>query len=161
MTKTIFSKDPANKRMLIQRAFSAPLEQVWKAWTDSALLDQWWAPKPWKAVTKSMEFKEGGVWLYYMQGPEGEQSWAKATYKNIIPLKSFETVDAFCDEQGVDSGEFPSMQWRTAFKATEHGTSVEIEITFASPEDMEKIVELGFQEGFEAAHDNLDELLAN
>lgn len=161
MTKTIFSKDPANKRMLIQRAFSAPLEQVWKAWTDSALLDQWWAPKPWKAVTKSMEFKEGGVWLYYMQGPEGEQSWAKATYKNIIPLKSFEAVDAFCDEQGVDSAEFPSMQWKTAFKTSEKGTFVEIEIVFTSPEDMEKIIELGFQEGFAAAHDNLDELLAN
>ncbi len=37
--------------MLITREFSASQAEVWKAWTESHLLDQWWAPKPWKAVT--------------------------------------------------------------------------------------------------------------
>jgi hypothetical protein len=37
---------------------------------------------------------------------------------------------------------------------------VNVEITFATEADMEKIIEMGFEEGFTAAHGNLDELLA-
>jgi hypothetical protein len=40
------------------------------------------------------------------------------------------------------------------------GTKVEVEITFATQADMEKIIEMGFEVGFTAAHGNLDELLA-
>ncbi len=62
--QTTISKDAANKKLIVVREFDAPLEQVWKAWTDSNILDKWWAPKPWKAKTKSMDFREGGTWLY-------------------------------------------------------------------------------------------------
>ena len=49
-TKTIllmdFSVDKENKRISVKREFAAPLSRVWAAWTESELLDQWWAPKP-------------------------------------------------------------------------------------------------------------------
>ncbi len=47
--ETIISKDLANKKLHITRHFTAPIEKVWKAWTESELLDKWWAPRPWKA----------------------------------------------------------------------------------------------------------------
>ena len=53
-------KDLPNKKITVTRHFNAPLDQVWKAWTESELLDQWWAPKPFKAETKFMDFKVGG-----------------------------------------------------------------------------------------------------
>ncbi len=62
--KTTFTKDVANNKMFITREFAGTVEDVWKAWTDPKLLDQWWAPKPWKAETKSMDFREGGRWVY-------------------------------------------------------------------------------------------------
>ncbi len=61
--QTTISKDAANKKLIVVREFDAPLEEVWKAWTDSNILDKWWAPKPWKAKTKTMDFREGGLWL--------------------------------------------------------------------------------------------------
>lgn len=69
--QTTIAKDAANKKLIVVREFDAPLAEVWKAWTDSSILDQWWAPKPWKAKTKTMDFREGGTWLYSMVGPDG------------------------------------------------------------------------------------------
>ena len=66
-----FTVDKANKKINVERAFAAPLKKAWAAWTQAELLDQWWAPKPWKAQTKSMDFKVGGRWIYSMTGPDG------------------------------------------------------------------------------------------
>jgi len=160
MMKTIFTRNLPQKKVFVVREFAGSLPQVWKAWTDPELLDQWWAPEPWKAVTVSMNFTAGGQWLYYMKGPEGEQSYCKADYKSIQPLKSYEAIDAFCDEKGVITEDFPRMDWKTQFSESSNGTKVEIEITYASEADLLKIAELGFEEGFTAAHGNLDRLLA-
>jgi PhnB protein len=157
--KTIFSKDQANKKMNVTREFSASLEQTWQAWTDKELLDQWWAPKPWKAETKTMNFKEGGYWLYCMAGPGGEQHWSRADYKKIVPLNYFIGVDSFCDEHGNRNPDMPGMEWKVTFSKTNSGTKVLVEITFASEKDLQTIVEMGFEEGFSAAHENLDQYL--
>jgi len=158
--ETIYSQDLVNNKIKVVREFDASIDQVWKAWTESKLLDQWWAPKPWKAKTKKMDFREGGVWLYYMEGPDGTKSFCRADFKKIVPNKSYVGDDAFCDENGNITHDLPGMHWKVVFNQTSTGTKVEVEITFDSKEDMEKIIELGFKEGFAAAHNNLDELLA-
>jgi len=158
--ETIYSKDSANKKLMVVREFDAPVAKVWKAWTDSRILDTWWAPKPWKANTKSMDFREGGVWLYWMQGPGGEKNYCRADFIKIVPNKSYEGDDAFCDENGKVNNDFPVMHWKVDFMEAGKGTKVKIEITFKSEADMEKIMEMGFKEGFSAAHRNLDEVLA-
>lgn len=155
-----FNKDLANKKVIVIREFDAPVEQVWKAWTDSSLLDLWWAPKPWKAVTKSMDFRVGGFWLYFMEGPDGARHYARVDYKSIELQKSFSGVDSFCDEDGTVTDQFPNMSWHNVFKPTSTGTTVEIEITFSSEENLAKIMEMGFEQGFTAALGNLDEVLA-
>ena len=156
--KTRVTKDLANNKVMVVREFDAPLEQVWKAWTQSDQLDQWWAPQPWKARTKTMDFREGGHWLYAMVGPDGEENWARADYKTIDPGKSFTAEDAFCDENGKVNAEFPRMYWKNEFLATPTGTKVVVEITFANTAELEKILQMGFQEGFTAALGNLDDL---
>jgi uncharacterized protein YndB with AHSA1/START domain len=157
--ETIYKKDLANKKIKVEREFDAPLEQVWKAWTKSELLDQWWAPKPWKAGTKEMNFNNGGRWIYYMEGPDGTRHYARADYNSILPNKSFEVEDSFCDENGVPVTTMPTAHWKVVFNKSNDGTRVDVEISFASEEDLQKMVEMGFEEGFAAAHNNLDELL--
>jgi uncharacterized protein YndB with AHSA1/START domain len=158
--ETIFTKDLANQEIKVTREFDAPVEQVWKAWTESELLDQWWAPQPWKANTKSMDFSEGGRWLYYMEGPDGTRQYCRVNYKSIVPNKSFTTDGGFCDESGNITDEMPRMRWKNSFSKSGNGTRVDVVITFDSEEDLNKIIEMGFKEGFAAAHTNLDELLA-
>lgn len=157
--ETIYTKDLANKKIKVSREFDAPVEKVWRAWTESELLDQWWAPKPWKANTQSMDFRNGGTWFYYMEGPDGSRHYCRADYSAIVPTKSYKGLDAFCDENGNINTEFPRMNWDVEFTRSGTGTKVEVEISFASVEDLEKIIEMGFKEGFAAAHTNLDELL--
>ena len=159
--QTRISKDLANKKLVIVREFDAPLEQVWEAWTESHLLDMWWAPKPWKAQTKTMDFREGGSWLYCMVGPEGPGSWCRADFKKISTHKSFTAIDAFCDENGNINQDFPIMHWKNEFSETDSGTKVEVEISYSSVADIEKMLEMGFEEGFTSALGNLDELLEN
>ena len=162
MKQTRITEDQENgKKLFIAREFDATRDQVWKAWTEKELLDQWWAPKPWKTSTRSLDFREGGTWIYAMKGPEGEVSWCRADFQSINAPKSYTASDAFCDESGKELTDFPKMLWKTDFLPTPAGTRVEVEISFETEDDLKKIVEMGFKEGFTAAHSNLDELLAN
>lgn len=157
-TETVISKDLANKKIHVTRGFAAPVEKVWKAWTESSILDKWWAPKPWKAETKSLEFKEDGTWLYQMVGPNGEGSWCRVDFKSVTPQQSFSSTTRFCDENGNPDDTFPAMHWMANFQAVEGGTEVKVDITFDSESDLEKIVAMGFEAGFTMALGNLDEL---
>ncbi len=158
--QTEVTKDRENKKLVVVREFDATPADVWSAWTEKELLDQWWAPKPWKAETKSMDFREGGFWLYCMVGPEGEAHWCRVDFKTISKLKSFTGLDAFCDENGNINHDFPTMHWKNVFSKTDSGTKIEVEINFDTEADLEKILEMGFEEGFTSALGNLDELLA-
>lgn len=158
--KTEILKDLANRKLNITREFSAPVEKVWRAWTESDLLDKWWAPKPWKTETKSMDFKSGGTWIYYMAGPNGEKSYCRVDFNDVAPKNSFAATSSFADEDGNINKDFPSMHWHNEFKATPTGSKVEIAITFDSDDDLQKIVAMGFEAGFTMGLGNLDELLA-
>lgn len=158
--EAVFTKDISNKKLNVSRAFNAPLERVWKAWTESELLDQWWAPKPYKAVTKSMDFREGGMWLYLMQAPEGGGSWCRESFETIRPQQLVTNAVSFCDEQGNINQDFPTMHWKKQFEPSGEATTVNIQISFDTAEDMEAIIKMGFQEGFTAGLNNLDEYLS-
>ena len=134
--RTTLTKDVANKKIFVSRQFDAPKTKVWEAWTTSSLLDKWWAPKPYKAITKSMDFREGGTWLYKMEGPDGNGMWARLDYKKIEPKNYYIALDAFCDENGNINTEFSRMNWKNTFVDKGNATSVEIEITFDKIEDL-------------------------
>jgi uncharacterized protein YndB with AHSA1/START domain len=107
-----------------------------------------------------MDFSEGGLWLYAMTGPDGTRSWCRVDFKTIVPHKSFTYVTAFCDENGIETAAFPAMNWTNEFSPADPGTEVSIVISFSSEADMQQITEMGFREGFTAAHVNLDEYLS-
>jgi uncharacterized protein YndB with AHSA1/START domain len=160
MNQSVYKKDAANKKMVVTREFSASLQNTWKAWTDKDLLEQWWAPKPWKAETKTMDFREGGHWFYCMAGPAGEKHWSIIDFKKIVPQKFFIAKDSFCDERGNKNDQLPGMDWTVEFFPAATGTNVQITIVFAAEKDMQTIIDMGFEQGFSMAHQNLDEVLA-
>lgn len=51
------------------------------------------------------------------------------------------------------------MTWSNTFTEKDSETTVTIQISFDKEEDIQKIIDLGFIEGFIAALENLDELL--
>ena len=144
----------------VTKEFAANLDQVWEAFTNPEILDQWWAPKPWRAKTKSLEFKIGGRRLYAMCGPEGEEHWALADFTAVKPKTNFKYLDAFCDSMGNLTDELPRSEWNIDFIDKGKSTLVSITIQHKTLSDLEKIIQLGFKEGFAIAINGLEEIFS-
>ena len=155
-----FIVNKENNTVNVQREFAADLQLTWDAWTKPEILDLWWAPKPYQTKTKSMDFREGGMWLYCMVSPTNEVHWCKNDYEKIEPLNTYSGLDAFCDEMGTTNPEMPRTRWTNTFTENGNTTLVNIVAQYESLADLEKIISLGFQEGFTMAMGNLDEVLA-
>ncbi len=154
-----FSVDKENKTITVKREFDAELPLVWDAYTKSEILDKWWAPRPWKAKTKSMDFRDGGHWHYAMVGPNGEEHWAWADYKNIDVQKKFTGHDAFADADGNINKSMPQSKWDVTFTNKGQATLVEFQISYEDLAQLEATIQMGFKEGLSMAMEGLDELL--
>lgn len=106
-----------------------------------------------------MDFREGGTWLYAMESPEGDKHWCRLDYQTIEPQKRYVALDAFCDEHGNINTEFPRMNWTNSFTGNGNSATVNVHIQYKTIEDMEKILSLGFKEGFGMAMENLDQYI--
>jgi uncharacterized protein YndB with AHSA1/START domain len=144
----------------IERSFDAPLDLVWSAWTEAELLDQWWGPKPWRAETKSMDFSEGGRWLYAMVSPEGDKRWGLKNFSKIVPRKNFTYQSVFCDENGMVAPGTTSSTWSNSFSESKGVTLVTNDIRCESLAHLEAQIKMGFKEGYSMGLGQLDELLA-
>ena len=152
-------KELAEKKIIVRSQFHTSVENLWDAFTNREALEKWWAPKPYRAFTQRVNFIDGGQWLYYMLSPEGEKHWCIAEFKNIHPKESYEVYDAFCDEEGKINTGFPQMTWTNSFREENGKATVTNVITFDKEEDMKKIIEMGFEEGYSIGLNQLQELL--
>jgi len=149
--------DKAAKTVYITREFDAPLSLVWDAYTKKEILDQWWAPKPFASKTKVMDFKVGGRRFYAMVG-EGFERWAVQKYTSITPKTNFKIYNAFADKD--ENLELPGSEWDLNFSEQNGTTKVSVTIYNESLERLERMIEMGFTEGYASQMKNLDELLA-
>lgn len=154
-----FTINKQNKTVNVKREFAADLELVWKAWTNPEILDKWWAPKPYRTETKSMDFRAGGTWLYAMISPENETHWCKNDYQKIVHHTMYSGLDAFCDEHGTTNPEMPRTLWTNEFHENIDTTMVTITAKYDSLDDLEKVISFGFKEGFTMALENLDQYI--
>ena len=153
-----FIVDKTTKTVTITREFAAPLSLVWDAFTKHELLDQWGVPKPWSAKTKFQNFEVGGRRFYAMVSPEGQERWAIQKYTAISPKTNFKMFNTFADKD--ENIELPGSDWDFNFSEQNGTTKVSIAIYNESLERMEKILEMGFKEGYAMTMKNLEDLLA-
>jgi uncharacterized protein YndB with AHSA1/START domain len=86
--------------VVVNRIFNAPVELVWKAWTDPQHLMRWWGPKGFTSPACKIDFRVGGKYHFCMRSPEGQDLWSTGIYREIIPLKKLVWTDSFADEKG-------------------------------------------------------------
>ncbi len=157
-----FIVDKATKTVIINREFDAGLSLVWDAFTKPEILDQWWAPKPFASKTKIMDFKVGGRRFYAMVTPDGQERWAIQKYTSISPKTNFKMTNTFADKD--ENPELPGSDWDFNF-IEQNGpdsygvTKVTITIYNESLTRLEKMVEMGFKEGFTMTLNYLENLL--
>ncbi len=153
-----FTVDKENNTVNIQREFNADRDLVWEAWTNPEILDQWWAPKPFQSKTKYMDFKVGGCRFYAMASADGvEAAWQIQEYTSINPKTNFKFLSVFADQD--ENRQLPGSDWNLDFSEVNGITTVHISIYNESRERMEKMIEMGFKQGFTTGLQQLDEVL--
>ncbi|HEU0228028.1 MAG TPA: SRPBCC domain-containing protein [Arachidicoccus soli] len=153
-----FTVDKTTKTVYVNKEFAADISLVWDAFTKQEILDQWWAPKPWASRTKTMNFEVGGKRFYAMVSPEGEEHWSLQKYTSISPKSNFKMLNAFADKE--EHPDLPGSDWDLNFSEKDGITKVSISIYNDSLDRMEKMIEMGFKEGFTATLGSLETLLA-
>jgi uncharacterized protein YndB with AHSA1/START domain len=89
-----------NPQFSISRVFDAPREVIWKAFTERERLMQWWGPKGFTMEVAKLDLRPGGVFLYGMRSPGGQEMWGKFVYREIVPPERLVFVVSFTDEAG-------------------------------------------------------------
>ena len=153
-----FTVDKTAQTVYINREFAAELPLVWDAFTKQELLDQWYAPKPWTSKTKFMNFEVGGKRFFAMVSPEGQERWLIQKYTSISPKTNFKMFNTFADKD--ENPELPGSDWDISFSEQNGTTKVSISIYNESLARMEKMIDMGFKEGYTMTMKNLEDFLA-
>jgi uncharacterized protein YndB with AHSA1/START domain len=86
--------------MTLTRQFDAPVEDVWRAWTESDLVKRWWGPTGFTAPVAEMDVRKGGQSLVCMRAPAefgGQDYYNTWTYATVIPMERLEYISTFSD----------------------------------------------------------------
>ena len=93
----------ATKDLSVTRTFDAPVERVWKQWSESENVMRWWGPKGFTSPLAKIDFREGGVSLVCMRAPKefgGFDMYNTWSYRKIVPHERIEFVLNFSDKDG-------------------------------------------------------------
>lgn len=153
-----------NKEIIIVHTFDAPIEQVWKAWSDPEILKKWWGPKDFTAPFSRIDFRVGGKYLHCMRSPEGKEFWSTGVYREIVPMQRIVCTDSFADEKGnvvpashYDMEGLPlELQVTVTFEEQNGKTKMTLRHVGIPEGEMSKLCEAGWNESF----DKLAEVLA-
>jgi uncharacterized protein YndB with AHSA1/START domain len=160
MPVTDVKKDPAALTMTITARFDADAERIWELWSDPRQLERWWGPPSYPATFVEHDLSPGSRSAYYMTGPEGQQHHGWWEIREVDPPRWLRIDDGFADD-GTPNEDMPGPAGITVTIAEADGvTTMSIESTFASREDMEQMLEMGMEQGMTEALGQIDPLLA-
>ena len=84
----------------ITHTFNAPRERVFKSFTESEHLKNWWGPKGWTFEVLKSDFCQGGVFHYSQKPADGSVMWVKFVYNEMIMPEKIVYTSFFSDEEG-------------------------------------------------------------
>ena len=144
---------PSEREIRIERVFDAPRKRVWRAFTDPALLAQWWGRGN-KLVIERMEVAPGGHWRYVEHSPKGVNGF-EGRYREIKPqerlVQTFEW-DGMPGHVAVDTAVFEDLN--------ETRTRVVNTSLFHTKEERDGMLKSGMEDGLNESYAALDRLLA-
>lgn len=128
--------------IVVVRLVEAPRELVWKAWTESKHISQWWGPNGFTTTTHAMEVKPGGVWRFIMHGPDGTDWPNNIVYREVIQPERL-----VYDHSGEGANDPHRFQVTVTF--ADHGgrTEVTMASVFPSVAARDAVLKFGALEG--------------
>jgi len=143
---------PTDREIRIERIVNAPRDRVWRAYTEPALIAQWWGRGN-KLVIERMEPVRGGHWRYVEHGPNGVYGF-EGRYREVSAPTRF-----------VRSFEWDGMPAHVAIETVtmedlgDGRTQVVITMQMHTPEERDGFLQSGMQGGMDAAFAALDRLV--
>jgi uncharacterized protein YndB with AHSA1/START domain len=159
LTITSLDTDYDSLTITLIADFDAPIERVWDVWSDPRKLERWWGPPTDPATFETLDLTPGGEATYVMTGP-GRATRGGWRVTAVDPPTSLEFTDAFADQDGMRIADMPLITVRVRLTERDGGTRMEMDLTFESREDMEKLMSTGIVEGLRQAAGQIDGLLA-
>ena len=154
------TKDAQNLTMTFVAEFDAGVERVWQVWEDPRQLERWWGPPTWPATFERHEFEVGGQVRYYMTGPEGEKAHGWWTIVAIDAPRRLEFDDGFADQKGEPVDSMEPTRTVVTLEPAGSGTRMTTLTRFVSVEQLDKMSEMGMEEGMRLAMGQIDAILA-
>ena len=89
--------------LVVTRIIDAPIELVWKAWTDPEHVMKWWGPKYYSSPSCKIDLREGGKYVFCMRAPQeqgGQDTYTSGVFKKIVPMELLELTQGISDQEG-------------------------------------------------------------
>jgi uncharacterized protein YndB with AHSA1/START domain len=161
MTVTAVDKDAEHLTMSITTELDVPVERAWELWSDPRQLERWWGPPTYPATFVDHDLTPGGRCTYFMSGPDGDQPHGWWRILSVDAPYRLEFEDGFADDHGTESADMPVMIMRLELaERVGYGSTMTVGITFATVEDMERILTMGMEEGITQALNQIEAILA-
>jgi len=145
---------PSEREIRIERVVNASRDRVWRAYTEPALVAQWWG-RGHRLVIERLELQRGGHWRWVEHGPNGVYGF-EGRYREVTPPTRF-----------VRSFEWDGMPAHVAIETVtledlgDEGTRIVIVMQMHTPEERDGFLQSGMQQGMDAAFAQLDGLVHN
>ena len=156
MTKRLEIAPNNDRELVLARWIDAPVAAVWRCWTEPALLEQWFCPKPWRVTDVKQDIRPGGSCFMIMRGPNGEEVPQRGVYLDIVPGRRIVFTDAFT-EAWVPS-EKPFMAASVEMAPEDGGTRYIARAGHWSVADRAQHEAMGFHQGWGIASEQLEAL---
>ncbi len=153
MTFTPYALD-AELDIELVREIDVPPALVWKAWTTPELVTQWFAPKPYETPQCEIDLRPGGAFRTVMRSPEGEEFDSTGCYLEVVPDERLVWTSALAPGYRPQADGMPFTAI-VELQPTAGGTRYRAIAVHQSPEDRRSHEDMGFQEGWGMALDQL------
>lgn len=148
--------------LIFERTTQLSPTQIWKAWTDPKTLMLWFCPKPWKVTDCRVELYSGGEFYTLMQGPAGEILPNHGSFLEVVENKKLvwtNMMTASYKPVAVDTKMGFMFTVTLLLSSCPQGTLYKAIVSHADEEGRKKHEQMGFQEGWGIAFQQLEELL--
>ncbi len=106
------------EQFVINRSFKAPINLMYKMWTDPEHFSSWLAPTGFEMEFIRAEIKVGGSTFYMMSNKKGMKMYGRAEYQELAPPHRIVYCQQFCDENEKLSRHPLAPTWPATMKTT-------------------------------------------
>jgi uncharacterized protein YndB with AHSA1/START domain len=145
--------------LMLSRDIAATPAQLYRCWTEPALICQWFCPPPWTVSHAELDVRPGGRSLVMMRGPDGQEVPNPGVYLEVVPNRRLVGTDAFV--RAWEPSAKPFMTLVLTFDDLGDGRSRYTAVArHWTLEDKQAHEAMGFHQGWGIATDQLAALAA-